>query len=206
MPRRRGAAPFGREPWIVLVPLLVVQWLALLVLALTVRHNGWLYYQGGDQTYYWTTGWLALPLAPADRRGRLGLVVPAQRRSPASAGDTVLSGLPGIILLDTLVLLPVALLAIYGIGARIAGRLFGYWTAALWIALPYVAIPLFVQRYHGKYVEQTLPQTFGLTPLADFPSMVLLLVAAYLIVRAPRHARLARGGRSPGSSSASRSA
>ena len=48
------AAPYAREPWSVLGPLLVVQWLALLVLALTVRHNGWLYYQGGDQTYYWT--------------------------------------------------------------------------------------------------------------------------------------------------------
>jgi hypothetical protein len=61
---------------------------------------------------------------------------------------------------------------------------FGYWTAGLWIALPYIAIPLFVQRYHGKFIEQTLPQTFGLTPLADFPSMVLLIVAAYLVVRA----------------------
>ena len=73
----------------------------------------------------------------------------------------------------------------YGIGARIAGRVFGYWTAgALDRASRIVAIPLFVQRYHGKYVEQTLPQTFGLTALADFPSMVLLLVAAYLVVRA----------------------
>ena len=43
---------------------------------------------------------------------------------------------------------------------------------------------MFVQRYHGKYVEQTLPQTFGMTPLADFPSMVLLIVAAYLVLRA----------------------
>ena len=52
------AGPLAREPWMVLGPLLVVQWLALLALALTVRHNSWLYYQGGDQTYYYTDAWL----------------------------------------------------------------------------------------------------------------------------------------------------
>jgi hypothetical protein len=175
--------PFGREPWIVLGPLILVQWLALLALALTVRHNSWLYYQGGDQTYYYTAAWMmshwSLPTAEVGW-GWSYLLAPIA----GPGGSNVLSGLPGVILLNTLVLLPAALLAVYGIAARIAGRLLGYWTAALWIALPYLAIPLFVQRYHGKYVEQTLPQTFGLTPLADFPSMVLLLVGAYLIVRA----------------------
>ena len=175
--------PFGREPWIFLGPLILIQWLALLVFMLTVRHNGWLYYQGGDQTFYWTTGWMfshwRLPTAEVGW-GWSYLLSPLA----GVAGNVVLSGLPGIILVDALVLLPVALLGIYGIGARIGGRVFGYWTAALWVALPYVAIPLFVQRYHGKYIEQTLPQTFGLTPLADFPSMVLLIVAAYLVVRA----------------------
>ena len=45
------------------------------------------------------------------------------------AGANVLSGLPAVILLNTLVLLPVALLCVYGIGTRIAGRVFGYWAA-----------------------------------------------------------------------------
>ena len=44
----------ARQPWSILVALLVLQWLALLVFAASVQHNGWLYYQGGDQTYYWT--------------------------------------------------------------------------------------------------------------------------------------------------------
>src|SRR5262249_44078276 len=38
--------------------------------------------------------------------------------------------------------------------------------------------------YHQKYVEITLPQQLGLTVLGDFPSMVGLLVTAYLLVRA----------------------
>ncbi len=175
--------PFGREPWIVLAPLIVVQWIALLALLLTVRHNSWLYYQGGDQTFYYTTGWMfshwRMPTAEVGW-GWSYLLAPIA----GPAGNVVLAGLPAIVLLDTIVLLPIALLAMYGIGARISGRIFGYWTAAVWVAVPYVAIPLFVQRYHGKYLEQTLPQTFGLTPLADFPSMVLLLVAAYLVLRA----------------------
>src|SRR5581483_3032603 len=175
--------PFRREPWIVLGPLVVVQWLALLALTLTVRHNSWLYYQGGDQTFYYTTGWMFSHWRMSTAEVGWGwsyLLTPIA----GPAGDVVLSGLPEIVLLNTLVLLPAALLGMYGIGARIGGRVFGYWTAAIWIAVPYVAIPLFVQRYHGKYVEQTLPQTFGLTPLADFPSMVLLILAAYLVLRA----------------------
>ena len=46
----------AHQPWSVLGSLLIVQWLALLVFALRVaERNGWLFYQGGDQTYYWTT-------------------------------------------------------------------------------------------------------------------------------------------------------
>ncbi len=75
--------PFGREPWIVLGPLILVQWLALIVFMVTVRHNSWLYYQGGDETFYWTHRLVVRALAPADRGGRLGLVVSAQ---PAGRG------------------------------------------------------------------------------------------------------------------------
>lgn len=174
---------FSREPWGVLGPLLLVQWLALLALALTVRHNSWLYYQGGDQTFIYTDAWSfahwTLPTGEVGW-GWSYVLAPIAR----VAGANVLSGLPAVVLLNVIVLLPVSLLAVYGIGTRIAGRLFGYWAAALWIAVPYLAIPLFVQRYHAKYVEQTLPQSFGMTPLADFPSTVLLLVGAYLVLRA----------------------
>ena len=162
---------------------MLIQWLAVLGLVLTVRHNSWLYYQGGDQTYYYTTGSMfshwRMPTA------EVGWGWPYVLTPIAGiAGNVVLSGLPGVLLLNGLILLPIGLIGMYGIGSRLGGRVFGYWSAALWLAVPFVAIPLFVQRYHGKYVEQTLPQTFGMTPLADFPSMVLLIVAAYLVLRA----------------------
>ena len=41
-----------------LAGLAVLQWLAILIFALTVRHNGWIFYQGGDQIWLVTTGWL----------------------------------------------------------------------------------------------------------------------------------------------------
>ena len=62
--------------------------------------------------------------------------------------------------------------------------MFGYFAAALWIALPYLGI-LFVQPgYHQKYTELTLPQTLGLSSVPDFPSTVGLIVSAYLALRA----------------------
>src|SRR5207249_3736186 len=63
------------------------------------------------------------------------------------------------------------------------GRLVGYLTAAAWVAVPFCAIPLWDHSYHVKYVEQFLPQAFGLTGLGDFPSMVCLLVAALFCFR-----------------------
>jgi len=167
----------------VLGAFLVIQWIAVLLLAVTVRHNGWLYYAGGDQIWHYSGayllahgelppsfvgyGWsiLLLPIAPF-------------------AGPSLVSALPAIVLFNTLVLLPVALLSIYGIAARIAGRLFGYWAVALWIAIPYLTIVFVEPGYHQKYTELTLPQLVGLTSVPDFPSVVALLVGAYFTLRA----------------------
>ena len=55
---RAGHLARRRRPLVSLAVLAVVQWLAILVFALTVRHNGWLFYQGGDQIWLLTTGWL----------------------------------------------------------------------------------------------------------------------------------------------------
>jgi hypothetical protein len=173
----------ARQPWSLLGPLLVAQWLALLGLALSVHHNGWLYYQGGDQTYYWTSArslsqW-TLPVTAIGYAWSY-LISPVA----LVAGPNLLSGLPAIVVFNALVLVPVALLCVYGIATRIGGRVLGYWAAILWVALPYLAIPLFDARYHQKYVEIALPQQLGLTVLGDFPSTVALLLAAYLLVRA----------------------
>jgi hypothetical protein len=167
----------------VLGTLVVAQWLAVLALALTVRHNGWLYYTGGDQLWHYTGAYLLahghLPPAYVGY-GWSVLLLPVA----AIAGPNLVSALPAIVLLNTLVLLPVALLCVYGIAARIAGRAFGYWAAAVWIALPYLGVLFVEPGYHQKYTELTLPQLEGLTSVPDFPATVGLLVCAYLSLRA----------------------
>ena len=91
--------------------------------------------------------------------------------------------MPAIVLFQLLVLAPLALLCIFGIASHIGGRLLGYWAALLWVAAPFAVIPLFVDRYHEKWIEQFLPQALGLTAMPDFPSMALVLLAALLVLR-----------------------
>ena len=99
-------------------------------------------------------------------------------------GSSSVELLPLTTILQVGVLGPIATLAVYDIGARLAGRLAGVWCAAAFAVAPFVAIPYFVQRYHDSWVDQFLPQALGLTQQADFPSVVAVLVSAALTVRA----------------------
>ena len=170
------------QPWSVLGPLVLVQWAAVAVFALTVRHNGWLFYQGGDESAYYTSAWSLsqghLPVT-AVGWGWSTLLAPIA----LFAGSNFLNALPAIVVLQAAVLLPIALVSVYAIGRRLGGRLLGYGAAGLWIAAPFALILAADPRYHERYVEQFLPQALGLTGLADFPSMVALLAAAALILR-----------------------
>jgi len=184
------------RPLHVLGGLVLVQWLAVLALGLTVKHNGWLYYAGGDQLWHYS-GAFALAhghLPPAFVGYGWSLML-----LPVTwiAGPNLVSALPAIVLGNTLILLPLALLSVYGIAARVAGRFFAYFAAALWIALPYLGILFVEPGYHQKYTELTLPQLLGLTSVPDFPAMVALLIGAYFCLRAAEstgwHAPVAAG-------------
>jgi hypothetical protein len=161
----------------------VVQWLTTLALARTVRHNGWLYYHGGDQVWFYTTSWLL----------RHGLLPPTSVGFGWSvllmpftffSGPNLISALPAIVLLNVLFLMPVAIVAMYGIGERLGGRLFGYWVLFLWIVLPFIGIKYTNAGFKQRYTEISLPASFGLTSMSDFPHMVMLTVGAYFLVRA----------------------
>ena len=170
------------RPRAVLGTLVGVQIAATVVLALSVDHNGWVWYQGGDQIWMTTTGWLLgdARLPPTE----IAYLWPAvQAPVTWATGPTYVQALPPLVLAQVLVLGPVALLSLYGIAARIGGRLLGYWASLLWVIAPFAAIPLFVDRYQERWTEHFLPQALGLTALADFPSMVLVLVATLFVVR-----------------------
>jgi hypothetical protein len=181
--RRAGELLSSIRPAYLLGALLVVQWLALLAFAVTVNHNGWLYYAGGDQLWHYSGAYLLahghLPPALVGYGWSMMLL-------PVSwfAGASLVSALPAIVVLNTVILLPVALLCVYGIANRIAGRAFGYFAALLWIVLPYLGILFVEPGYHQKYTELTLPQLLGLSSVPDFPATVALLVSAYFCLRA----------------------
>jgi hypothetical protein len=174
---------------VVLAGLIGAQLGLVVALALSIEHNGWLYYQGGDQIWLVTTGWLLsvlqMPWAIVSPGWPLVL-------APITAvtGPDMITAIPPTMALNVLVLGPLATWAVYALGSRIAGVGVGLWCAALWVIAPYAAIPLFVERYHDRYVEQFLPQALGLTQLADYPSTVLLLLSATLLVRALEPGRL----------------
>jgi hypothetical protein len=171
------------RPAYVLGGLILAQWLAVLALALTVRHNGWLYYAGGDQLWHYSGAYLLahghLPPAYVGYGWSITLLPVAW-----FAGASLVSALPAIVVLNTVILLPVALLCVYGIASQIAGRLFGYFAALLWIVVPYLGILFVEPGYHQKYTELTLPQLLGLTSVPDFPATVALLVCAFFCLRA----------------------
>jgi hypothetical protein len=178
------------RPRAVLGTLVAGQVVGTVALALTVEHNGWVWFQGGDQIWLSTQGWLLghLELAPTE----VAYLWPAVL-APITwlTGPTYVQALPPLLVLQVLVLAPIALLCVYGIAARIGGRLLGYWASLLWVVAPFASIPLFVDRYQERWSEHFLPQTLGLTAMADFPSLVLVLAAALFVVRSLPPDRLA---------------
>ena len=181
---RVAAARLERvRPRYVVGGFVVVQWLATLAFALTVRHNGWLFYHGGDQVWFYTTSWFL----------RHGLLIPTNVGFGWSTllmpfalfgGPDLTLAIPGIVLLNVFFLMPVAMVAMYGIGHRLGGRLFGYWVLFLWVVLPYIGIKYTDAGFKSRYTELSLPDSLGLTSLSDFPHMVMLAVAAYFLLRA----------------------
>jgi hypothetical protein len=170
------------RPRVVVGSLIGLQVVATLVFAASVQHNGWVWFQGGDQIWLATQGWLLgqLELPPTELGYMWSLVL-----MPIMwvTGPTYVDALPPLVLFQVLVLGPVALLCIYDLASRIGGRLLGYWASFLWIVAPFAAIPLFVDRYQERFGEQFLPQALGLTAMSDYPSMVLALAAAVFVVR-----------------------
>ena len=96
-----------------LVGAVVAQWIAVGLLATAAAHNGWLYYQGGDQTFFYTIAWIVshghLPVTGIGYAWSL-----VEAPVAAVAGPSFLDALPGIIAIQVVLLLPLGLVAFYG--------------------------------------------------------------------------------------------
>jgi hypothetical protein len=178
------AATLERHRRLVLVAIVVCQWCGVGVVALAATHNGWLYYHGGDGVYYWTTAWALGHFTIPQAQIGFGLGV-FQALGAAFLGPSLLSGLPFVVLVNVLVLLPLAPLLVYGVAERLAGRLFGLFAAALWLVVPLLAYRGFRPDYRGnQFLDFFLPGAVGLNSLGDFPSLVVCLACVYFTLRA----------------------
>jgi hypothetical protein len=179
----RASDAVARHVVVALATILAFQILATLALFFSVNRNDWLTYQGGDQIWLVTSAWLlgkGMASYALTGPGWPLLLAPLTWFTGSSSVEL----LPLTTILQVGVMAPIATLAVYDIGARLAGRLAGVWCAAAFALAPFAAIPYFVQRYHDSWVDQFLPQALGLTQQADFPSVVAVLVSAALTVRA----------------------
>jgi hypothetical protein len=178
------AAAIMRLPvWLVLTVLIALQWAVVGIIASLSAHNGFVFYNGGDDTWYYTSAWVLghghVPNASVGYGYPL-LLAPLARLG----GPNLLAGLPYVIGLNLLVLWPIAVCCVYGIAKLIGGRGYAYLATLAWTVLPALSIPYFYERYHFRYINVTLAPSLGLTALADFPGMVCLLIAGYFGLQA----------------------
>ena len=156
------------------VPLLAVQWPPTIVLALDAsRHNGWRLLPGRRPDLATHDGLAPRHSAhPADASSAIS-GRSSSRRSPSVAGPTT-SGASGARRAAGARPRPDrAPLRLRHRGRGSPGGCSATGRRRSGSIAPFVAIPLFVERYHAQYVDQFLPQPLGLTAMADFPSMVL---------------------------------
>jgi hypothetical protein len=144
-------------------------------------HNGWAFYQGGDQIWLATSSELLAGLHMPSALVGYGwpfVLIPIL----GLLGPDYVSALPAVVVLG-LLLAPIATWLVYRTGELIGGRAMGMLAATAWVAAPFVSLLLFADRYHDRWVDQFLPQFTGLTAMADYPSMILLIGVAYLVLR-----------------------
>jgi hypothetical protein len=174
----------GVRPLTLLAPLCVLQVLIAFWFAFRTPHNGWIWYSGGDATEYWTAQWsLAHGWLP---RGIISYAVPVLYAwVPLVAGPTLIQGAAAIAPLQAIVLVPLALVCLWGVADRLFGRLFAWWAAGLWIAAPFLLLLGFRDDYHATFDQYFLvPHWFGMTNMGDLPSLVVVLGCTWATLRA----------------------
>lgn len=174
------------EPWSVLVPLVVAQWLVVARVARYGAHNGWLYYHDRVATREYTTAWILggghIPL-PYTGYGLPLLLAPVTWFT----GPNALAALHVILPVQILLLLPLGALGAFVLGARSGGRLLGYASAAVWTLGPLASLHYFPGH---RWLDQTLPMILGLTELRYLPAMLAVLLAGVFVLRALDERRL----------------
>jgi hypothetical protein len=162
-------------------------------IGLTAARDGWVFAPVDSEVRAWAAAWalghLDIPSASVSY-GAPVLLWPFG----IAFGESVSGALPLLVVLQVAVGGPVVLLAVYGIASRIGGRLLGYAAALAWVVAPLLALGFFYadQRtfqgipyddFRGLVHDTLLPGALGLTVGPGYPSLVAIVVAAWLVVR-----------------------
>ena len=180
----RSARPAPLLALLVLAQFGVVAWLAF-----DTPHNGWVWYSGGDATEYWSSQWaVAHGLIPPAYLG-WGLPI-LYAWVPLLAGVSLVHGLPVVVVFHVLVLGPLALVLAWALADLLYGRVYAWCVGTLWVVAPLLAVWALAPRYEARFKEHVLaPHWAGLTDMADFPSLVAVLAAAWATVRSVQNGR-----------------
>ncbi|HVV60018.1 MAG TPA: hypothetical protein VHC45_16770 [Gaiellaceae bacterium] len=172
--RLRVARPVPLLAGLVVVQVLIGVWMAW-----RTPHNGFLWYSGGDATEYWTESWsLAHRAMPS---ATIGYALPVYYGwVPLVAGPSLLTGVPVIAMLQLFVFVPVGVVCFWGVADRLFGRVFAWGATTLYVLGPLLLIAGFEQRFRDEFEQLFLaPHWFGLTEMADFPTLVGVLACAW---------------------------
>jgi hypothetical protein len=182
--RTRIASVAERAPApLVLVALCAIQLGIALWVALSATHNHFVWYSGGDATEYWTASW---SLAHGEiGQSIISYGVPVLYAwVPFVTGTTLLGGLPVITVIQAAVFVPLALVLFWAVADLLFGRLFAWWAAVLWVVGPLLMLAGFTASYRADFKNLFLaPHWFGLTNMADMPSLVFVLATAWAALR-----------------------
>jgi hypothetical protein len=181
----RAATAYLRTapPLPLLAALCVVQLAVAFWIGHSSTHNHFVWYSGGDSTEYWTASW---SLAHGQiGQSIVGYGVPVLYAwVPLITGTTLLSGLPVIVMVQLLVLVPLALVLLWAVADLLFGRLYAWAVSLLWVVGPLLMLAGFDANYGREFKDLFLaPHWAGLTNMADLPSLVAVLATAWAALR-----------------------
>ena len=183
----------AQRPVVLLAALALIELALVAWLAFRTPHNGWVWYSGGDATEYWTAEWsIAHGLIP---QAIISFGLPVLYGwVPLVTGATLLHGLPVIVVLQALVLVPLVLVLVWAVADRLFGRVYAACAATLWAVGPLLMLAGLTHSYRPAFEQNFLaPHWAGLTNMADLPSVAAVLACAWATLRAADSGRFDHG-------------
>jgi hypothetical protein len=181
--RAAGAWLRAAPPLPLLAGLCALQLAIAFWIAYSSTHNHFVWYSGGDSTEYWTASWSLAHGEIGQTYISYGVPV-LYAWVPLVTGTTLLAGLPVIVMLQLIVFVPLALVLLWAVADLLFGRLYAWVATLLWIAGPLLMLAGFRADYRRSFKDLFLaPHWVGMTNMADLPSLVAVLAAAWAALR-----------------------